>query len=347
MGPLSSLNGYNGIMTEGERARRSAGRDRWHMEQPTPSNVMFEVFKELGGLSYKDLASLVLTDRPVWEGRSPRSRVDDKTWVSRYLVHAPASAVPDRMFDDFEASARRVVARLKRADGPALSNGAIVACFAGAAAQRMKAALDAAGRDGALYLNVLRRIGNVQDVPESDRADLLVLHFLVTGCTNDPRRSADRTLGYAQRALGLSFKTTLPSVVEIDDESDAEPLYLCLLRVENGRIKGAPYYLNPGSEGTEIGSLSTAQYSITDVEDTVSARHVRIWRAENGRWYVEGLDSKNGTVLVSGADRREAVVEPPRKDRTGFVSRPMEILPSDELVLARDTVFMVMEGVAS
>ncbi len=317
------------------------------MEQPTPCNVMFEVFKEFGGLSYKDLASLILTDRPVWEGRSPRSRVDDKTWVSRYLVHAPVGSVPERVFDDFEAAARRVVARMKRSDGAARGNGDIVACFGGEAAQRMRAAIDAAGRDGALYLNVLRRIGNVQDAREGDLADLLVLHFLATGCTNDPRRSADLVLGYAQRTLDVSFKTTLPAVADVDDDAEEDPLYLCLLRVVNGRIKGAPYYLNPGVEGTEIGSLSTARYAITDVEDTVSARHVRIWRADNGRWYAEGLDSKNGTVLVSGADRCETVVEPPRADRAGFVSRPVEILPSDELVLARDTVFMVMEGVAS
>src|SRR5699024_1357249 len=120
----------------------------------------------------------------------------------------------------------------------------------------------------------------------------------------------------------------------------------CLFRIKDGRIKGAPYYLNPGEEGTEIGSLSTARYSINDVEDTVSSRHARIWRALDGHWFIEGLESKNGTILVSGADRREVVVEPPRSERAGFASRPVEIRPSDELVLGRDTVFMVMEGVA-
>lgn len=317
------------------------------MEQPTPCAVMFDACKEFGGLSYKELASLVLSDRPVWEGRSPRSRVNDKTWVSRYVVHAFPGTVPERVFDDFDASARRVAAHLRRAEGPGRTSEETIGYFSGEAARRMKAALDAAGRDGTLYLNVLRRIGAMRDAQAGDQADLLVLHFLATGCTSDPRRSADVALGFAQRALGVSFKTTLPAVVDVDDEADAEPLYLCLLRVENGRIKGAPYYLNPGSEGTEIGSLSTARYSITDVEDTVSARHLRVWRADDGRWYTEGLDSKNGTVLVSGADRREVVVEPPRSKREGFASRPVEILPSDELVLARDTVFMVMEGVAS
>lgn len=316
------------------------------MEQPTPCCVMFEAFKEWGGLSYKDLASLVLTDRPVWEGRSPRSRVDEKTWVSRYVVHAPIGSLPERLFDDFEVSARKVVARMKRTDGPARTNEDIITFIGGQAADRMKASLDAAGLDGALYINVLRRIMNAHALQASDRAELLVLHFVATGCTNNPRRSADVALGYAQRVLDVSFKTTLPSMVDIEDGDNAEPVCLCLLRVENGRIKGTPYYLNPGCEGTEIGSLSTAPYAITDVEDTVSARHLRIWREEDGRWLAQGLDSKNGTMLVSGADRRKVVVEPPRAERGDFVSRPVEILPSDELVLGRDTVFMVMEGIA-
>lgn len=316
------------------------------MEQPTPCCVMFEAFKEWGGLSYKELASLLLTDRPVWEGRSPKSRVDEKTWVSRYVVHAPIGSLSEYLFDDFEISARKVVARLKRTDGVALTNEQVAALFTGEAARRMKAALDVAGLDGALYVNVLRRIINLTDVAPNDRADLLVLHFLVTGCTNSPRRSADITLSYAQRTLDVSFKTTLPAVVDVDDAQQTQPVYLCLLRVENGRIKGAPYYLNPGAEGTEIGSLSTAPFAITDVEDTVSARHLHIWRAEDGRWFVQGLNSKNGTVLISGADRRRVVVEPPRAESAQFVPEPIEILPSDELILGRDTVFMVMEGVA-
>lgn len=318
-------------------------------ERPTPCVVMFEALKDFGGLSYKDLAGIILSDRPVYEGKSPRSRIDDKTWVSRYLVHAPVGSLPESCFADFGTSARAVAARLKSSGGAGKGNAEIAAFLCGKAGEGMRRALDECGRDGAIYLNVQRRISSMSDASPADVVDLLLLHFLAAGCLNDARKAADSTLGYAQSVLGVGFKTMLPTVVDRqDDRGDQgnEEVYLCLFRIKDGRIKGAPYYLNPGEEGTEIGSLSTARYSINDVEDTVSSRHARIWRERDGRWFIEGLGSKNGTVVVSGADRREVLVEPPRSERAGFVSCPVEISPSDELVLGRDTVFMVMEGVA-
>lgn len=316
------------------------------IERPTPCVVMFETLKDFGGLSYKDLAGIILSDQPVSDGKSPRSRIDDKTWVSRYVVHAPVGSLFERFFADFGTSARAVAARLKSAGGAGKSNAEIASFLCGEAGGQMRRALDECGRDGAIYLNVQRRVSDMSDASAADVVDLLLLHFISAGCLNDARKAADYTLEYAQKVLGVGFKTMLPTVVDREGDRGDEQVYLCLFRIKDGRIKGAPYYLNPGEEGTEIGSLSTARYSINDVEDTVSSRHARIWRALDGHWFIEGLESKNGTILVSGADRREVVVEPPRSERAGFASRPVEIRPSDELVLGRDTVFMVMEGVA-
>ena len=316
------------------------------MDQPTPTFIMFETLKDFGSLSYKDLAGIILTDRPVYDGRSPRSRIDDKTWVSRYLVHAPLGAVPEQFFTDFGTSARTLANQLKSGRGMQRTNGEIIDHFGFSVAETMKRSLDAYGLDGAIYLNVLRRIVGMRDEGEAAIVDLLLLHFLVTGCTGDARRAADYTLEFAQNTLGVSFRTRMPAAIDVEEDLEEREIYLCLFRIQDGRLKGAPYYLNPGEDGTEIGSLATKQYSINDVEDTVSGHHLAIWRDGRGTWYAEGLGSKNGTVLVSGADRSEIVIEPPRRSGDGFVSKPVEIRPSDELVLARDTVFMVMEGVA-
>lgn len=315
------------------------------MDQPTPTSVMFEAFKEFGSLSYKDLAGIVLTDGPVYEGRSPRSRIHDKTWVSRYLVHAPLGTLPEVLFADYGASARAIANQLK-AGRTHRTNNEIIDYFAGSAAAAMKQSLDAFSLDGAIYQNVLRRIVGMREEMEASVVDLLILHFLITGCTGDARRAADCTLEFAQNNFGIGFKTRIPSMRDAGGEPAEEETYLCLFRIQNGRLRGAPHYLNPHEGGTEIGSLSTKQHSINDVEETVSGRHLAIWRDDAGRWYAEGLGSKNGTVLISGADRSEIVIEPPYCERVGFVSRPVEIRPSDELVLARDTIFMVMEGVA-
>ncbi len=48
------------------------------------------------------------------------------------------------------------------------------------------------------------------------------------------------------------------------------------------------------------------------------------------------LGSSNGTVLVSGVDHQQVVVELPEDERTEeSESKPVEIHPGDELYLAR------------
>ena len=83
----------------------------------TPCAVLFETLKKYGGISNKELASLVLSGRPLSDGRSPVSRVGDRTWVSRFIVHAPIGSLQGRYFCDFGGSALRIVARLKSGEG--------------------------------------------------------------------------------------------------------------------------------------------------------------------------------------------------------------------------------------
>lgn len=67
----------------------------------TPCGALFETMKRYGGISHKDLARLVLSGRPLADGKSPLSRCDDRTWVSRFIVHAPVGSLQDRYFCDW------------------------------------------------------------------------------------------------------------------------------------------------------------------------------------------------------------------------------------------------------
>ena len=102
------------------------------------------------------------------------------------------------------------------------------------------------------------------------------------------------------------------------------------------------YRLAADEQGTEVGALSLAANSINDVGYGVSRRHARIWRDDEGDWWVEGLGSTNGTLHVSGVDGAETVVEPPRSARVGNESRPVRLRPGDRLVLAGSTTFVVV-----
>ena len=54
------------------------------------------------------------------------SRINDRTWVSRFIVHAPVGSLQDRYFCDFSVSALRIIARLKARTGKALSSEQIM-----------------------------------------------------------------------------------------------------------------------------------------------------------------------------------------------------------------------------
>ena len=317
-------------------------------EQGTPISVMFEVFKSFGGVSNRDVAYIILSDRPIADGRSPRDRVgSDKTFLSRAIVHSMPGELPDVMFADFEASAYHLVAQMHGPSGKPRTPEEICECFSGWAAHAMSVALRSYALDETIYLNAVRGFNAVEDVDGMKRAYLLVLLFLVTGCTQDPRRGADYVLDVAQNRYNANLYTqatqTFPSVEMEDSETSAEDVRLALFRVVGNRLRGGPYALSTDLAGTDIGYLSTSEGSITDVEETVSRRHLNIHRAEDGHWYARGLGSRNGTVLVSGEDKSEILIEPPRDKAEGFIAHDVRIGPGDRLVLARDTVFMVVQ----
>ena len=66
----------------------------------TPCGAMFDIFKRAAHLSHIELCGLVLSSRPLADGRSPQSRAADRSWVSRlrdlgrahYVAPGPAPA---------------------------------------------------------------------------------------------------------------------------------------------------------------------------------------------------------------------------------------------------------------
>ena len=118
---------------------------------------------------------------------------------------------------------------------------------------------------------------------------------------------------------------------------------LGLIRIVGNAAKPPLYPLNEGEGGTVIGSLATGTGAITDVDRDVSRRHARVF-AKDGYWYVQGLGSTNGTVLISGADMSQHVVEPPRHTRRpGVEYPPVPLWHSDTICLGATTRFFGYE----
>ncbi len=70
----------------------------FRMEETTPCGAMFDAFKRHCGISHKQLAGLILSDRPLSDGRSAASRASDRTWLSHFVVHAPVGVAAACVF---------------------------------------------------------------------------------------------------------------------------------------------------------------------------------------------------------------------------------------------------------
>lgn len=314
--------------------------------EKTPCAVLFDILKKHGGISNKELASLILSGRPLSDGRSPVSRVGDRTWVSRFIVHAPIGSLQERYFCDFGVSALRIVARLKSREGRTLSSDDVFDLIAGEPGRCMQNALVACHQDATVYRNMLDRLSEESGYTVDERAEIAMVLFVAAGCSGNVRKAVECTLDFSQSAYGRR-PVTSPSVSSecAGASSQGSGLCLGLLRVMDGYVVGSPYWLDSSAGPVEIGAFASDGNSISSVGPDVSARHVRIWQDEEGSWFAEGLGSSNGTVLVNGASGEPVVVEPPRVEQDGFVSKPVAIRPGDELVLAKSTKFLVIEGV--
>lgn len=317
----------------------------------TPCAALFDMMKRYGGISYKDLASLILSGKPLSDGVSPVSRINDRAWLSRFVVHAPVGSVQEQYFADFPSASLRVVARLKANKRKSLLSRETLDLVTGEKGQEMIDALVACHQDISLYRNVLLRLLRESGFTENERAEMAMVVLVTAGCTASVRKAAEQVMSFSRSVHGAGMATPLvtpESIVvhsAVTDPVDPKPVTLVLFRVVDGYIAGAPYYLNAGPEGTEIGSLTLSEGAITDVGPDVSGKHLLL-TCEGGQWYAQGLGSKFGTVLINGADHEEVVVELPQSERSdGEAIEAVPVNPGDELLLGASTRFMIIEGI--
>lgn len=356
-----------GARGAGQPARRAgAGRE-------TPSSVMYADLKLFGRISNRDAARLLLSPTyPI--GSIPiRERINDRTFLSRDVVHArPQAIVPQRFADIPQASltlAAKVIAYL---GGDEQARARFLRHYQDEAPRAMRASLDENGLEGTAYANALAKIERVRFSPEKDHGLLYFMLFVATGCLCDPARAAQTVEEFATRQLASELHTIETSVGSAFPPSldapaaEARPAGMGLLRVIDGMVKPPLRKLSGERSGTVIGALASGPHGISDVDGDVSRRHLRIWR-EDGSWWAQGLGTTNGSTLISGDTREVRVIEPPRREREKARSEgansastderagaseeaqadglwpPVEIMNSDMLCLGATTRFLVMQ----
>lgn len=304
--------------------------------EPTPCGVMFDVLKRRGQIKHNELAEIVLSGRPLADGRSAISRAGDRSWVSRFIVHAPVGTLQPRYFADYGASALRVTSRLRSRRGRALMTDArIIDLVRGEDGRAMDGALAACHQDATLYRNALERLATAPGHTDGERAEALMVLFIAAGCTADAKVAVAYTMDCAR--VAYEMRTSTPSSVPASGavaarDPDEGPRPIGLLRVKEGFVAGAPRWIDP-ERGAVIGALALGPDDVTDVASDVSAEHARLSCGDAGDWQVEDLGSRNGTVLVDGVTGEEHPVA---------AGETMTLRPGDELRLGASTTFAVI-----
>lgn len=289
----------------------------------TPCGAMFDIFKRAAHLSHIELCGLVLSSRPLADGRSPQSRAADRSWVSRFIVRAPVGTLQQRYFAEYGTSAARIMSQLALRQRNPMDSTAVINMVCGPAGEPMVHALD--------------RLSQAAELMPAERAEAVLVLFVAVGCSADVRSSVNYAIDYAHATCGGGTSTprSLGMSLTAGEREPAPAHPLGLLRVQNSFVVSAPRWIQPSEQGVEIGALATGEGDITDVGDDVSARHAHIWCDAQNIWHVEDLSSTNGTVVVNGATRVCIQVEP---------GRSAQLNPGDELKLGESTTYAIFFG---
>ena len=303
------------------------------MGRRTPLEALFALFKGDFGLSHHALSQLILSDRPLHNGSTPRQMAANTSWLSRYVVHAPMDSLQDRYFADFTTSTRRVHARLNQA-GHADEKIFGVVC----ASRLMTDALGSQGQSATVYRNALARLQANPTASPAERTRAALLLTIAVGCTGSIARGIDLISSHIHtQAQAGDRLAPRPSAAGSRAEGSgacppAHADLIGLIRLVDGRMASNLYVIPADADGSVIGALALGANAITDVELDVSAEHLRVWR-EKDRWLARDLGSTNGTTLLpaDGGTPRPLTS-----------CRPVELHPGDRLRLGAYTTFVVV-----
>lgn len=168
----------------------------------TPCGAMFDIFKRAAHLSHIELCGLVLSSRPLADGRSPQSRAADRSWVSRFIVRAPVGTLQQRYFAEYGTSAARIMSQLALRQRNPMDSTAVINMVCGPAGEPMVRALEECHQDTNLYRNALDRLSQAAELMPAERAEAVLVLFVAVGCSADVRSSVNYAIDYAHATCG-------------------------------------------------------------------------------------------------------------------------------------------------
>ena len=304
--------------------------------------TLFAFLKKHGHIKYAESATLLLSGKPLADGKSALMRAEEPTWLSRFIVNAPQETLHKSYFAPPSVSALKVISKLK--DQTQMRNAkrdplSLLDSFGKTA---MADALEPYGQAKALFVNSYDRFRNAPGLSAREHLEAAMVLYVAMAVMGNVREAVLYTLEYSRSAWGsiTSLTPCATSMPKKDGSAKASIPPLGLLKINDGYSTGTTYWIVPSHEGSVLGSMALSESDISDVGPHVSAQHARIWSEEGGLWFVEDLDSTNGTKVVRGSD--SFTVENSADKDKGSGANRFKLMPGDQLCLADDTRFMVV-----
>ena len=294
-------------------------------EKEKPREVLFRVMKGSFGISNKELASLIFSDKPQ-VGLSPRERAMDPSRRRREFLEG----TPDELDASWElvpagGYAEALLSRCSKHGGVDM----VASLLGGVASHDLRDSLNAQKLDGTLYSNMVVRVDG-SSLPLRERALALLTLFVETAVRGRPGE-AIRLVMARERLLGGTELGTMG--IQAALASPAPSARLALMRCEASMLyPQRTYALSELEAGTVIGSMALEPGDVSDVGANVSRQHAHVWLSDDGFWRIRDLGSTNGTELVSGETGERATVG----------ADPVVLAQSDRLILAGTTEFLVV-----
>lgn len=313
------------------------------MARTTPSSVLYKDLKSFG-IKNKDAArELFDASRRIGGGKTVGTELDSRPKLSSKYVNVEPGAFDETAFRPFSRSTNALAsALLSKTNGGVR---ALEAHYMNEAAQEMCTALRSFGLATEPYENALVRIEHGTYPKPQARFQLAFMLFVICGCLADARRAVALEEEYATDWLGASVRTVTAEPGSLpprgNDASQVEDMRIGIIRMNADGTFPAHAALKSVPKSTEGATIGSGACDITEVGPHVSRQHARIY-FENGRWFIIGMKSTNGTTVISGASGEETVVEPPKRERPRrYAPQPRVINPADIICLADDTRFIV------
>lgn len=301
-------------------------------KQTSPCGALFDFLKKYGRIKHSETAFLLLSGKPLSDGKSALARAGEPTWLSRFIVNAPQETLQRNYFSDPGICSIKVASRLVANHGTRKA----LELVDSRCKPMMAKALKPYGQACALFNNSYDRFRQAPGLSTCEHLEAAMVLCVSTVVFGNVREAVLYALDYCRNIWGgITASTPKASFTVESANKDVAAAPLGLLKVVDGCCNGAAYWIEPSADGCVVGSMALNEFDISDVGPHVSAQHARIWSSDTA-WFIEDLDSTNGTVVIRNG--KEYVVSNSSENNC------FELQPGDQLFFARETRFVIVQS---